>query len=173
MIADNIMRDMSLDTTIDVESLAASGGVRGRVIASAEECTMLAERFGFIDLSNLSALVKITKSGPDNWSVSGKLKADVTQACVITGEPVPELVDFEIEERYARATDDGTEIDVSLDGAEPLVDGAIDIGEIVAQSLALAVNPWPRTDGVPESFEAGGNQDTHPFAALAALKSSE
>ena len=69
--------------------------------------------------------------------------------------------------------EEGTDIDVSLDGFEPLVDGAIDLGEVVAQTLAISVNPWPRSVDAPHSFAVGESEKEHPFAGLAALKSSD
>jgi uncharacterized metal-binding protein YceD (DUF177 family) len=117
--------------------------------------------------------LKVKRAGPGHWNVTGKLQAEVTQLCGVTGEPVPESVDFTIEERYCRASEEGTDIDVSLDGFEPLVDGAIDLGEVVAQTLAISVNPWPRSVDAPHSFAVGESEKEHPFAGLAALKSSD
>jgi hypothetical protein len=55
------------------------------------------------------------------------------------------------------------------------VDGRIDLGEAVAQQLAIALDPYPRAPGAglgPDGFTAGpGNTaGKQPFAALAALK---
>ena len=133
----------------------------------------MAARFGFAAVARLSARLKVKRAGPGHWNVTGKLQAEVTQLCGVTGEPVPESVDFNIEERYCRASEEGTDIDVSLDGFEPLVDGAIDLGEVVAQTLAISVNPWPRSVDAPHSFAVGESEKEHPFAGLAALKSSD
>ena len=95
------------------------------------------------------------------------------QACVVTGAPVSESVDFDIEERYVLAAVPEDEIVVDLDDAEPLVNGCIDLGEMVSQLLALSVSAWPRSEGAPETFEAGEEDRTHPFAGLSSLKSPE
>ena len=124
-------------------------------------------------LSEVDAKLTIRKVGPGIWDVNGRLVAQVVQACIVTGSEVPEEVDFEIEERYVRMSENAEEVVVTLDDAEPLVNGGIDLGEMVAQSLALAVNAWPRSDGAPDSFHAGEEGPTHPFAGLAALKSSD
>ena len=167
------MQHMSLDAVIDVETLPFSGPLSRVIVCSAEECAMLTSRFGFADLASLTATMKIKRAGPAHWDVTGNLKAEVTQVCGVTGDPVPESVDFQIEERYGLAHDEGVDVEVSLDGAEPLVDGAIDLGEIVAQSLAIAVDPWPRSAGAPQNFQLGDGEKEHPFAGLAALKSNE
>ena len=139
------MQVFSLDTVIDVLTLPPSGPFACRVQVDGSACAELAERF----------------------------VAQVVQACIVTGSEVPEEVDFEIEERYVRVSENAEEVVVTLDDAEPLVNGGIDLGEMVAQSLALAVNAWPRSDGAPDSFHAGEEGPTHPFAGLAALKSSD
>ena len=66
------------------------------------------------------------------------------QACVVTGVPLRETVDFLIEERYVRTASNLEEVEVCLDEAEPLENGAINIGEMLAQSLAIAVNLFCR-----------------------------
>jgi uncharacterized metal-binding protein YceD (DUF177 family) len=167
------MQKMSLSTVIDVDSLPFSGPQICKIDCDESECTALAARFGFAAVARLSARLKVKRAGPGHWNVTGKLQAEVTQLCGVTGEPVPESVDFTIEERYCRASEEGTDIDVSLDGFEPLVDGAIDLGEVVAQTLAISVNPWPRSVDAPHSFAVGESENEHPFAGLAALKSSD
>lgn len=167
------MQKMSLSTVIDVDSLPFSGPQICKIDCDESECAALAARFGFAAVARLSARLKVKRAGPEHWNVTGKLQAEVTQLCGVTGEPVPESVDFTIEERYCRASEEGIDIDVSLDGFEPLVDGAIDLGEVVAQTLAISVNPWPRSVDAPHSFAVGESEKEHPFAGLAALKSSD
>ena len=167
------MQKMSLSTVIDVDSLPFSGPQICKIDCDDSECAELAARFGFAAVARLSARLKVKRAGPGHWNVTGRLQAEVTQLCGVTGEPVPESVDFTIEERYCRASEEGTDIDVSLDGFEPLVDGAIDLGEVVAQTLAISVNPWPRSVDAPHSFAVGESEKEHPFAGLAALKSSD
>ena len=167
------MQKMSLSTVIDVDSLPFSGPQICKIDCDESECAALAARFGFAAVARLSARLKVKRAGPGHWNVTGKLQAEVTQLCGVTGEPVPESVDFTIEERYCRASEEGTDIDVSLDGFEPLVDGGIDLGEVVAQTLAISVNPWPRSVDAPHSFAVGESEKEHPFAGLAALKSSD
>ena len=65
-----------------------------------------------------------------------------------------------------------TTVVVGPEDPEPLVDGCIDLGEIVAQSLALGVSSWPRRADAPDHFEAGDTgQD--PFAKLGSLKATD
>jgi len=167
------MQQFTLDSLIDVQTLPPSGSLKGRLEAGDDDRHRLADRFGFLEVRSLVAELRLYQVATGSWDVRGRLVAEVVQACGITGEPVPESVDSELEERYVRLAGSEEEVVVDLDEAEPLVDGKIDVGEMVAQSLALAVNPWPRSENAPHSFQAGEDDQSHPFARLASLKTPE
>ncbi len=61
-----------------------------------------------------------------------------------------------------------TELDVTFyEGAE------IDLGEAVAETLALSLDPFPRSAGADEALKAAGvksEEEAGPFAALAGLR---
>ena len=164
------MKTFSLETLIDVETLPVKGPYCGALVADDPELAALSDRFGFVEIDRLDVSVEIARVGPDTWDVKGRLQARLVQPCIVTGDPVPETVDFDIEERYVRASYEDEEVVVGLDDSEPLVDGSIELGEMVAQSLALAVNAWPRTVDAPDEFKAGDVEDAHPFASLGSLK---
>ncbi len=130
----------------------------------------MAIRFGWRSVDGLTAELSISKVARACWNVQGNIKAQVCQNCVVTAEPVLESMDFQIEERYVRFNEQGDEVDFGLDGAEALQNGAIDIGELVVQSLALAVSTWPRVNKAPGSYTLGNQGLNHPFAELSALK---
>lgn len=167
------MKTFSLDTRIEVETLPVKGPYRGTLETTATDLAGLADRFGFAALASLEVRLEIARVGPDAWDVTGRLQARIVQPCIVTGDPVPESVDFTIEERYVRAAVEDDEIVVGLEDSEPLVDGCIELGEMVAQSLALAANAWPRTADAPDEFKAGNVDDAHPFASLGSLKLPE
>jgi len=167
------MQSFTLDSKIDVQTLPPTGALQGRLEASADERAELATRFGFLELQSLHADLRIVQVAKGSWDVRGKLLAEVVQPCGVTGEPVAESVDFDLEERYVQAVGSEDEIVVDLDEAEPLDSGRIDLGEMVAQTLALAVTPWPRSKDAPERFQAGEDERPHPFAGLASLKSPD
>ena len=109
-------------------------------------------RFKFLDVLSLSAELIIRKSARDCWDVVGQLRGVVVQACSSTGVPLRETLDFLIEERYVRSVGNQEEVEVHMDEAEPLENGAINIGELLAQSLAIAVTAWPRAPEAPEIY---------------------
>ena len=164
------MPNTSLDSIINVNRIRSDSENFFQFIASDEELQSLATRFKFLGVLSLSAELTICKSARDCWDVVGQLRGVVVQACGSTGGPVRETVDFLIEERYVRNVGNQEEVEVHMGGAEPLEDEAINIGELLAQSLAIAVKPWPRAPKAPENYTSGEVLPDHPFAGLAALK---
>ena len=164
------MPRFTLSSEITVDRLRPDKDTVFTFVATADDCHMLAKRFGFLAVNALSARLKVFKSARHCWEISGQMNGDVVQACGVTGAPVSETIDFPLEERYVRQSRAYDEVEVALDGAEPLENGIIDLGEMLAQSLAVAVTPWPRADDAPESFKSGDIMPDHPFAGLAVLK---
>ena len=164
------MHKTSLDSIVKVDRIQPGTPNFFKFVASDEELKILVTRFKFLDVLSLSAELTICKSACDCWNVVGQLRGVVVQACNTTGVPLRETLDFLIEERYVRSGGDQKEVDVHMGVAEPLENEAINIGELLAQSLAIAVTPWPRAPGAPETFTSGEELSDHPFAGLAALK---
>ena len=161
---------INLNSEIIVERVRPDTGNFYKFVATEAECQLLAERFHFIEVGSLSAELCVRKSAHGCWDVSGQLKGEVVQACGATGVSVSEAIDFLLEERYVRIADDPNEVEVHLDEAEPLENGAIKIGEMLAQSLAVGVTPWPRAPEAPETFTIDEIPSDNPFVGLAALK---
>lgn len=157
--------------------------------AAAPERAALARRFGLVGLGRLEANVELRRlAAGGGIEVRGRLGADVVQTCVATLEAVPSTVSGEFALRFVRRPRDagseagseaanGREIDITPEVADTeYVDGdTIDIGEIVAQQMALSLPPYPRREAV--EFGAGGaavvapSAASGPFAVLAGLLS--
>jgi uncharacterized metal-binding protein YceD (DUF177 family) len=147
------------------------------IAAEEGERAALARRFGLLEIARLEAALTLSRRG-DEIIVHGALAAAVTQACVASAEPVAAEVDgpFDILFRPqpdAAAADDEVELSESemdvvfLDGTE------IDIGEAVAETLALALDPYPRAPDADEALKAAGvksEAEAGPFGALAGLR---
>jgi len=112
-------------------------------------------------------------------AVEGKFSAGVVQECVVTLEPLEARIKGTIAERFAPVGDARTEFvlaDEDEDLEEPLEGDSIDLGEIVAQSLSLALDPYPRKHGAafePVAEESDSEPPGGPFAALATLNESD
>ncbi len=152
-------------------------GTRERAIeASADERTALARRFGLLALDRLEARFHILPEA-NSWLATGTLYADLAQACVATGEPVPATIEAPFAVRFVRdlASPESEEIELSDEDCDlvELESERIDMGETVAQSLALNLDPYPRAPDADARLRALGvltEDDTGPFAALKGLK---
>jgi uncharacterized metal-binding protein YceD (DUF177 family) len=156
-------------------------GSQGRDIslqASASELEALARRFDLEAIESLSANLDVTPLDGGLIRVRGHFRASVVQTCVISLEPVPALVDERLEAIFAPwdAVAPGERAVVisweEADPPEPIRGGCIDLGELVAEQLALALDPYPRAPGaeLPAAGEAGEAVD-NPFQALRRLAS--
>jgi uncharacterized metal-binding protein YceD (DUF177 family) len=162
--------------TVRVDTLAGAPRMMA-IEAEEDERSALAERFGFLALSRLEAEVEVVRNG-EAVSARGTLRAALAQACVVSGEPVEEEVEeaFAIEFRPHPAPE-AAEEEIELGGEELDVvfhDGAvIDVGEAVAETLSLAVHPYPRAPAAEAALREAGVRsegearlESSPFAAL-------
>jgi uncharacterized metal-binding protein YceD (DUF177 family) len=155
-----------------------------------EERKRLAKRIGVAELTSLESDVVMSRDAGSNVIfVSGQIRANVVQASVVSAKPVKgEILDsFEAwfadkdqavsfaKAKQERLTKEGQNdlpfLDESED-PEPVVNGMVDVGELVAQYLSLAINPYPRLEG--EHYKYGDDEKSkapkevadNPFAAL-------
>ncbi len=146
--------------------------------ADVGERAALARRFDIPAVESLSAKVRLKPMTGGLVRLKANFAADVVQACVATLEPVRSAIAEDFQLIYAPPGDEAAEEEVELvyeeeDPPEPIIDGAIDIGEAVAEHLALALDPFPRASGATFDqglVDAGDDATAGPFAALAALK---
>ena len=64
-------------------------------------------------------------------------------------------------------------LDPMADTPEPVTEDTIDVGEIVAQALGLALDPYPRAPGAEPAAtaaEPGDPASSSPFVKLAAIQ---
>jgi uncharacterized metal-binding protein YceD (DUF177 family) len=148
-----------------------------RLTAQPPELAALARRFGIVGLQRLEAEVHLHRADPDIM-MEGRLDADLVQSCVVSGAELPAAVAETFTIRFRpEPADRAAEEEVEL-GEEELdvmfYDGAmIDVGEAVAQTLALNLDPYPRAPDAAEALREAGVLDESaagPFGALAALK---
>lgn len=146
------------------------------IAATPEERAALAKRLRLRALDSLTATVRLEWQPGGLIQVSGRLQADVVQTCVVTLADFPSHVEdgFTVDFGDAPSDLEGDEIslDIDHDPPEPIEAGAIDIGELVAQYLSLALDPHPRAPGAmldPDLVESDADA-LSPFAVLKQLK---
>lgn len=149
----------------------------------------LIRRLGVLGFDSIKADLELQREqGGLVVHVKGHIKANLQQSCVVTLEPIETKVDENFEAWFAdtqqavalakvkhdkqvKANGETPILEESED-PEPIVDGKIDLGELVTQHLSLAITPYPHKEGVhyeygddepekvPEAFKS------NPFAAL-------
>jgi len=163
------------------------GPVTETLHADEAECAALAERFGLPAIARLSGTLAVTRpaQGPA-VRVAGEVAAEVTQTCVVSLEPFSQAVHESFVQRYTfEAVAEPPEVFSDPDAEEPpepITGDTLDIGEILAEQLALALDPYPHAPGVRfpgASFGAADDDDepddaapASPFAVLKDLKTN-
>lgn len=154
-------------------------GVTIQLQASPEECSALAARFNLVELATLSGDVRVERVDlTASFLVTGRLAADAVQTCVVTLEPVGAKIEAEFDRLFSRdlpaETDGEVEIDAEAETPEPLVENRLDLGEILAEELSLALEPYPRAPDAERHLARFGGEPgdgtRSPFGALAGLR---
>jgi hypothetical protein len=158
----------------------------GPVIIEADERerAALAERFGILAIGELHAAIDLSLCRK-GIRAEGTLKARITQACAVSGEPFstelvePVILRFILEGTATLAESEEEDVDFEItaeDCDEIEYSGdSFDLGEAVAQTLGLAIDPYaegPRADAVREAagIVKEGEEEGPLASALAALK---
>lgn len=154
------------------------------VRAEAAQLPAIATLLGLVSIEMLEARYTLSRNG-DRVKLAGRIAARLHQACIVTLDPFPVQLDLPIQldftpeeeaAAFARRNDrDDAEIDIEVmlnedDPPEPIIDGVIELGGIMLEFLALALDPYPRKPGVSFESSVGDTGTESPFAALAKLK---
>lgn len=145
--------------------------------ATVAECAALAARFGILGIGSLSARIRLEPETGGSIRARGTLAAEVEQACIVTLDPVRQQVratiDLRLLEEGAAPADDDPDSPDEIETSG----GMVDLGEAVAEQLALALDPYPRAEGAelppldpPEEPEPERPGKPNPFAALGKLR---
>jgi uncharacterized metal-binding protein YceD (DUF177 family) len=134
----------------------------------------------------LSALRKLRfagwliPEGKHDWRLEAQLGATVVQPCVVTAEPVTTRIDEPVTRRYLAnmPEPDGEEVQMPEDDTLEPLPATLDLSEVMAEALALALPLYPRAGAVElgqAAFAAPGvapmtDEDAKPLAGLAALR---
>jgi hypothetical protein len=136
------------------------------VEANADERERLARRFGLLSLDRLEAAFRVRREQA-GIKVSG-------QPCSASGEPVPahidEAVDLLFVDPGSAATD---EVELTADALDTIEiqNGVVDLGEAAAETVALALDPFPRAPNAAEVLRNAGvlsEEEAGPMSGLAA-----
>ena len=150
--------------------------------ASAEERAALAARFGLGAVQRLRAEVTLDQKARA-IRATGRLRAEIMQPCAISAEDFPVSIDAPVDLRFVEDSgrpmteDEALEIELEADDCDEIAftGDMFDLGEAVAQTLGLAIDPYaegPNADAARKAagIVAEGEQDGPLAEMLAALK---
>ena len=152
-------------------------GDRVDLAADDEERRSIAERLDLPSLERLEAHASLSREG-QTVRAAGRVAASLEQRCVVTGEPVSAHIDEAFEIAFMpepRAGDLPEEVELAAEDCDVVFhDGtAIDLGSAIADTLALSLDPYPRSAAAEAALREAGvlsEEEAGPFAALAKLK---
>jgi uncharacterized metal-binding protein YceD (DUF177 family) len=147
-------------------------GSTEKLSAEPAELQALAKRFKIPVLHSLSAEIRATPWRGGGMKLEGHITADLEQVSVISLEAFRETVSVPLARYFLPH---GAVVDNQQeDDADPIDNGWIDLGEVVAETLALDLDPYPRKPGeaFPGHVEDDGAEAKapSPFAVLAPKK---
>jgi uncharacterized metal-binding protein YceD (DUF177 family) len=129
--------------------------------ATAAERAALATRFGLGAVESLRAEVSLEPK-PRAIRATGRLHASIMQPCAISGEDFPVTIDEPvdlrfIEENQRPATPD-EEIELEADDCDEIEFSGemFDLGEAVAQTLGLSIDPYAEGPNADAARKAAG-----------------
>lgn len=135
------------------------------IAAEPAELVALARRLRVERIDRLEARGTVIGDPRDGLvTVRGHFEAEVTQLCVVTLEPVSTRVEGSLRRLFlpgAAAAVREVVVDPLAEEPEPLAGDRLDLGEIVTEELALALDPYPRLPGATlggEASEADGSE---------------
>ena len=169
------------------------GGYKINIEANEKEKEGLSHRFEVDEIRSFSAdLTVYPKADQMTYKVQGRFTADVMQSCIVSGDPVSSHLEDRFEAWYRDQSkilsfidkkqkidewEEGDEHELRSEEEDPeiLNDGILDLGEVAAQFLGLAINPYPKAEEnlTGDHIETKEEDKPNPFAKLAALKTKE
>lgn len=144
--------------------------------ANSSERSAMAKRFGLVSVERLTAEVELAPH-EDAVLAKGRLNAEIVQSCAVSGDDLPTTIEEALDLRFVPAREiEEEELELEEEDLDEIAyeGDKFDLGEAVAQSLALAIDPYatgPNAEKV--RGEAGLTEEaaSGPLAdALRALK---
>ena len=158
-------------------------GASAEIAANDAELDAMAKMLNLVALERLTFTCRFDHRGGGRLCLTGTLRGLATQTCVISLEPIEAVLEVPVEQEFwpaaliaqleQNAADSGGA--GIFNWPEPIVDGRIDLGPVIYESLATALDPYPRREGASFDWSQGPEDEAKgtrsgPFAALAALK---
>lgn len=157
------------------------------VRATSDELKAVAERFGLLAAESLEADITVQAKGHDGNAgifIAGEVRAKVIQKCIVSLDPVPETISTPLElllvspEVADKMDADENYLDADAPEYDALEGPDVAVGDIVAQTVAVSMNPYPRAENAVAdtgnnahvSIDAPEIERENPFSVLSGLK---
>jgi len=170
--------DALLDARIRIDNIPPEG--REIVVKATEaQREAIAERLDIPAVDKLEARLKLTRFR-GGLRVEGRLDAVTEQPCVVTFVPVKQVMGEEVERVFLPAAEQPAVavahpeiyVDLEADELPDYFEGhEIDLSEALVETVALALDPYPRAEGVSvEDLDLPQDEaDESPFSSLKSL----
>ncbi len=132
-------------------------GITKKISATKQECEVLAKKLGVVSFSRVDASFMITRWRGSGLKVATDIEADVVQACVVSLEKIStslnEQAEWVFKPHSRPRKDDDKDLILTIDPlgedpADPLIDGKVDLGVLLAEHLCLMIDPFIRSASV-------------------------
>lgn len=149
----------------------------GKIIADDQQRAALAKRFDLPSIESLTADYRL-ETKEHEIRFTGSIRSGLHQACAISGQPFAVDVNEAFNIIFVEKTDitsSEEEIELASEDCDMIEYEAaqIDLGEAIAQTLYLALDPYPRgpdADSIAAKKGLKSEEEAGPFGALASLK---
>jgi len=152
-------------------------GERVDLAADEAERTAICGRLGLEAVDRLDAHATLSRNGAV-VRAEGRLADSLIQSCVITRDPIAAHIDEPFELLFMPApavSGPDEEIELGAQDCDVVFydGGAIDLGGAIADTLALTLDPYPRSAAADAALREAGvmsEEQASPFAVLAKLR---
>lgn len=153
---------------VAVDDLGESG-IRVQISPNAQEKGDLARRLDIAAVEDISADLTLSPSKGGIIHVAGRFVAKIEQSCVVTLEPLHNVIEEDVDAwfsdqdqmvSFAKVKKDQqvkkahAEVELLDESEDPeqVINGKIDLGELITQHLSLAIDPYPHKEGAIHEF---------------------
>ena len=138
----------------------------GTIDATAAERAAICRLLELKRLDGLTLTYRLLHTGAGRLRLKGQLKADATQTCVVSLDPVPALIDVPVEVEFWPAAmieaelkrEEASGSTTLANWPEPIKDGRIDLGPLIYETLATSLDPYPKREGVSFEWSQGADE---------------
>lgn len=166
---------------VSVYSLAAKG-IRVHIHANKQECAHLAKNHALVEVKSCEGKFHIFPWKKRGVRVKGLLQARIIQLCVVTLEPLENILHENIEVVFIpedsnlmkpKMLENTGELFLDAEGPdmpEVFHGNKIDVGAIMEEFFELSINHYPRKEGVKMRVIENGEKSEQKLSPFSVLK---